>query len=68
MPYDNAPTTERLLREIRDLARFCDELTDSVQEIHEELLRLQEQLGIEECEVKQWPVLRPHLARTNKPN
>ena len=68
MPYDNEPTTEHLICEIRELARFCAELTDGIHEIHEELVRLQEQLGVEEFEVKEWPVLRPHLQRTNKPN
>ena len=68
MPYDIAPTTERLLCEIRGLARFCEEVTDSIHEIHEELVRLQEQLGLKEFRVKEWPVLRSHLASTNKPN
>jgi len=68
MPYDSAPTTEHLLREIRELARFCGELTDSFHEIHAELVRLQEQLGRKEFTVREWPLLRPHLARTNKPN
>ena len=68
MPYDNAPTTEHLICEIRELARFCGELADSIHEIDEELHRLQEQLGIKEFRVKEWPISRSHLARTNKPN
>ena len=68
MPYDSAPTTEHLLREIRELARFCGEVTDSIHEIHAELVQLQEQLGRKEFKVKEWPVSRTHPARTNKPN
>jgi hypothetical protein len=37
-------------------------------QIHAELLRLQEQLGIREFSVKEWPVSRHPRARTNKPN
>jgi len=68
MQYDNVPATEHLIRELRELVRFCEELTDSIHEMHAELVRLHEQLGIEEFRVKEWPVLRPHLARANKPN
>ena len=68
MPYDNAPTFEHLIREIRDLARFAQELTDSINEIRAQLIRLEAQFGIEDFRVKELPVLRNHQAGCNKPN
>jgi peptidoglycan hydrolase CwlO-like protein len=68
MPCNSAPTTEHLIREIRELARLFEELTDSVHEIHAELTQLQEQLGINEIRIKERLVARAFRARTNKPN
>lgn len=68
MPYDIAPTTERLLCEIRDLARFVEELTDSINEIRAQLMRLEEQFGIKDFRVREYPVSREHRPGCNKPN
>jgi len=68
MPYDNAPTTEQLLRKIRELERFREERTDSIHEIPAELVRLQEQLGPKEFRFREWSVLQDHRAGLNNPN
>lgn len=68
MAYNNAPTTEHLIHEIRELARLFEELTYSVYEMHAELTQLQEQLGVKELRIMERLDARPIRARTNKPN
>jgi len=67
MRCENARTAEDLIRDIQELECFFEELTHSIQEMHAELVRLQERL-LKESKLREWSVLRPHLARTNKPN
>ncbi|HTT21292.1 MAG TPA: hypothetical protein VMG82_20345 [Candidatus Sulfotelmatobacter sp.] len=68
MPCKNAPVTEHLIREIRQLARLLQELTSSVHEFHAELAQLHEQLGITELKINEPRIARPYRARTGKPN
>lgn len=63
MRSEKTPTTENLIREIRELARLSEELTVSAHEIRAELAELQERLGIQ-----QQLETQPCYARINKPN
>ena len=68
MLSNNDPNTQELLQPIRELARFSADIADSVYDIHGELIRLREQLGIEESKIKKQLVARPYRARSTKPN
>jgi hypothetical protein len=63
MRSEKTPTTENLIREIRELAKLSDELTANAHAILAELAQLQEQLGIQQrLEGK------PGYMRTSRPN
>jgi len=68
MPCDNEPTTEQVICQIRELARFFEELTDSIHEISAELVRLREELGIKESSINQWLGSPAQRVRSRKPN
>ena len=63
MRSEKTPTTENLIREIRELAKLSDELTANAHAIRAELAHLQEQLGIQ-----QQSEIQPRYGRTSRPN
>ena len=63
MRHEKTPTTENLIREIRELAKLSDELTANAHAIRAELAQLQEQLGIQ-----QQLEAQPRHARSSRPN
>ena len=63
MPYENAPSIEELICEIRELAQLVDELTASMSEIRSDLSQLHEYLR-----VRRQPHFQSDRGRTTKPN
>jgi len=62
MVSENAPTTQKLICEIRELAKLAEEFTAYAREMRAELSELQEQLEV----IRQYQVLT--YERTNRPN